>query len=51
MSRNRPLAKKLRLAKANRQNRRMPLFASQKKFGRPRPSPKRRHWRRNKLKV
>ena len=42
MSRNKPLAKKLRMAKANKQNRRIPIC-------RYRPKP--RHWRRNSLKL
>ena len=40
MSRNKPLAKKLRMAKANKQNRRIPIWAY---------AP--RHWRRNSLKL
>ena len=31
MSRNKPLAKKLRMAKANKQNRRIPIWAYAKK--------------------
>ena len=33
MSRNKPLAKKLRMAKANKQNRRIPIWAYAKKIG------------------
>ena len=52
MSRNRPLAKKLRLAKANRQNRRVPLWVMLKTNRKVRTHPKiRRHWRTSKLKV
>ena len=45
MSRNKPLAKKLRMAKANKQNRRIPIWA----YAKTRPKP--RHWRRNSLKL
>jgi large subunit ribosomal protein L39e len=51
MSRNRPLAKKLRLAKANKQNRRVPLWAMMKTNRKVKTHPKMRHWRRNSLKV
>ncbi|MGZ7108393.1 MAG: 50S ribosomal protein L39e [Methanobacterium sp.] len=51
MSRNRPLAKKLRLAKAGKQNRRVPLWVMLKTNRKVRTHPKMRHWRRNSLKV
>jgi len=51
MSRNRPLAKKLRLAKANKQNRRIPVWVMVKTNRKVRSHPKMRQWRRNKLKV
>jgi len=44
-------AKKLRLAKATRQNRSVPIWAVAKTGTRVRTHPKRRHWRRSKLKV
>ena len=51
MSRNKPLAKKLRLAKANKQNRRVPLWAMARTNRQLKYRPKPRHWRRNNLKV
>ena len=45
-----PLGKKLRLAKALKQNRRVPLFVILKTKGRVRFHPKMRHWRRSNLK-
>ena len=51
MARYKPLAKKLRLAKAGKQNRLPPLFVRIKTNRRVMTSPKRRHWRRSKLKV
>ncbi len=56
MSRNKPLGKKLRLAKANKQNRRVPAFVALKKYNNIRKTwamahPKMRNWRRNSLKV
>ena len=51
MSRNKPLAKKLRMAKANKQNRRIPIWAYGKTQRKLRYRPKPRHWRRNDLKV
>ena len=47
MSRNKPLAKKLRMAKANKQNRRIPIWAYAKTNRKLRYRPKPRHWRRN----
>lgn len=51
MSRNKPLAKKLRLAKANKQNRRVPLWAVIRTSRKVRFHPKMRQWRRSKIKV
>ena len=45
MSRNKPLAKKLRMAKANKQNRRIPIWAYAKTNRKLRYRPKPRHWR------
>jgi large subunit ribosomal protein L39e len=45
------LAKKLRLAKAMKQNRPVPVWVVAKTMGRVRTHPKRRNWRRSKLKV
>ncbi|HIQ32997.1 MAG TPA: 50S ribosomal protein L39e [Methanothermococcus okinawensis] len=50
MGSTRPLGKKLRLAKALKQNRRVPLFVMLKTKGRVKTHPKMRHWRRCKLK-
>lgn len=49
MSRNKPLAKKLRLQKAEKMNRRVPswvMMKTNRKFVR---HPKRRNWRRSKI--
>ncbi|WP_457555584.1 50S ribosomal protein L39e [Candidatus Pyrohabitans sp.] len=45
------LGRKLRLAKAMKQNRPVPVWAVAKTLGRVRTHPKRRYWRRSKLKV
>lgn len=45
------LSRKLRLAKALKQNRPVPIWAVAKTVGRLRTHPKRRHWRRSKLRV
>jgi len=50
MARNKPLAKKLRLAKAAKQNRRVPVWVIVKTNRRVMTHPKRRYWRRTKLK-
>ncbi len=42
---------KIRLAKAKRQNRPVPIWAVAKTKSKVRTHPKRRHWRRSKLKV
>mgnify|MGYP000389063247 CR=1 FL=1 len=49
MARNKPLAKKLRLAAAFKSNRRLPPWVIIKTVRRVLPRP-RRHWRRSKLK-
>ena len=57
MTRNKPRAKKLRLAKAGKQTKWAPYWAVVKKFGkgyRAHPSQitkQKRHWRRTKLKI
>ncbi|MDK2790356.1 MAG: large subunit ribosomal protein L39e [Methanothermococcus sp.] len=51
MASNKPLGKKLRLAKALKQNRRVPLFVVGKTKGKVRSHPKMRHWRRKNLKL
>ena len=43
MSRNKPLAKKLRMAKANKQNRRIPIWAYAKTNRKLRYRPKQKH--------
>jgi len=51
MARNKPLAFKLRLAKAGRQKKGVPAWIMGKTLGRVRSSPKsRRNWRSRKLK-
>ena len=50
MSSIKPAAKKLRLAKAGKQNRRVPMFVIAKTGGKVRMHPKTRNWRRNNLK-
>ncbi len=51
LSKHKPFARKIRLMKALRSNRRVPawvMMRTNRSFVR---HPKRRHWRRNKLKV
>ncbi len=50
MARNKPLARKLRLAKAFKQNRALPAWVIIKTMRRVRFNPVRRHWRSSKLK-
>jgi len=50
MSRDKPAAKKIRLAKAIKQNRRVPLWVIAKTKRKVRSHPKRHHWRVSKLK-
>lgn len=45
------LARKIRLGKAKKQNRPVPVWAVGKTVGKVNTHPKRRHWRRSKLKV
>lgn len=51
MSRHKPLAKKLRLLRAGKSNRRVPAWIVQRTAKRFTRHPKQRTWRRNKLKV
>ncbi len=51
MARNKPAAKKRRLIKAARRARAVPTWVIAKTLGRVRSSPKRRHWRRSKIKA
>jgi len=51
LARNKPLARKLRYAKAYKQNRLPPLFVRLRTKNRVIVSPKRRHWRRKRLKL
>jgi large subunit ribosomal protein L39e len=52
MARNKPLAFKLRLAKAGRQKKAVPAWIIAKTMGRVRLSPKsRRNWRNRKLRA
>ena len=50
MARNKPCAKKLRLLKAMKQNRRVPAWVMMRTGRRFLRHPKRRMWRRSKLK-
>ena len=51
MARNKPAAKKRRLVKAEKQNSAVPAWVIAKTRGQVRTHPKRRHWRRGRLKV
>ncbi|MGQ4890975.1 MAG: 50S ribosomal protein L39e [Candidatus Njordarchaeia archaeon] len=51
MARNKPLGKKLRLARAYKSNRPVPVFVRIKTNRRVMYNYKRRQWRRNRLKV
>lgn len=51
MARNKPHAKKLRLARAGKSNSPVPLWVVIKTLGKFRLHPKIRHWRRTKLKA
>ena len=51
MARNKQLGRKLRLAKALKQNRRPPIWVIAKTKGLFRTHPKLRHWRRTRLKL
>ncbi len=50
MSRHKSLATKKKLAKANKQRRRVPVWVMAKTEGDVRDNPKRRHWRRQNIK-
>lgn len=50
MSRNKDLATKKKLAKAGKQNRRVPVWVMAKTKGDVRTHPKRRDWRRQNIK-
>ncbi|DAC52834.1 MAG TPA: 50S ribosomal protein L39e [Candidatus Poseidoniaceae archaeon] len=49
MSKNKPAAKKIRLMKATKQNRRVPVWVMLKTDRNTVSHPKRHHWRRSKL--
>lgn len=51
MARNKPTAKKLRLIKAGKQKKSVPTWVIAKTTGRVRTNPKRRQWRRRKIKA
>jgi len=50
MARNKPAAKKRRLAKAGKQRQAVPTWIIAKTGGRVRTHPKKKHWRRTKIK-
>lgn len=50
MARNKPLAKKIRMLRAEKQNRRVPAWVMQRTSRRVTEHPKRRHWKRTTLK-
>ncbi|MBD3191750.1 MAG: 50S ribosomal protein L39e [Candidatus Heimdallarchaeota archaeon] len=51
MAKHKPLAKKLRMAQEARKAKPVPTWVVMKTGGKVRDHPKRRHWRRNKMKV
>lgn len=51
MTRNKPTAKKRRLGRAQRRSRPVPTWIVAKTRGKVRSTPRRRHWRRTKLKA
>jgi large subunit ribosomal protein L39e len=51
MARNKPTAKKLRLAKAGKEKKSVPTWVIAKTNGLVRSNPKRRRWRQRKIKV
>jgi len=51
MARNKPAAKKRRLAKAGKQKKAVPAWAMAKTAGKFRTHPKRRQWRARKIKA
>lgn len=50
MSKNKSLATKKKLAKADKESGRVPMWIIAKTGGKVRNNPKRRHWRRDKIK-
>ena len=51
MARNKPTAKKRRLAKAGKQKKAVPTWVIARTGGHVRTNPKRRQWRRRKIKA
>lgn len=51
MAKNKPTARKRRLARALKENRAVPAWVVARTLGRVRTNPKRRNWRRDRLKV
>jgi large subunit ribosomal protein L39e len=51
LAKNKALARKLRLIKANKQRSAVPTWVVSKTLGRVRTHPKKRNWRTSKLKV
>jgi large subunit ribosomal protein L39e len=51
MTRNKPAAKKRRLAKAGKEKKAGPTWVGAKTAGKVRTNPKRRQWRRTKLRA
>ncbi|MEM2896682.1 MAG: 50S ribosomal protein L39e [Candidatus Bathyarchaeia archaeon] len=51
MAKNKSLARKLRLIKANKQRSAVPTWVVGRTLGRVRTHPKKRNWRNSKLKV
>jgi len=51
MTRNKPAAKKRRLAKAGKEKKAVPTWVVAKTAGKVRTNPKRRQWRRTKLRA
>ncbi|HDI10223.1 MAG TPA: 50S ribosomal protein L39e [Euryarchaeota archaeon] len=51
MARNKPRGKKIRLGKASKQNKRVPIWVIVRTNRRVLTHPKRRHWRRSRLKL
>ncbi len=51
LARNKPTAKKRRLIKAGKQSQAVPAWVIAKTTGKVRTNPKRRHWRRTKIKA
>jgi len=51
VARNKPAAKKRRLAKAGKQKKAVPTWIIAKTVGQVRTNPKRRQWRRRKIKA